>query len=78
VSIRNGIIIICFRVPLCSCIASLGADQPLLFYFLYSFVPTKKKQKERELFLSTLLKGSVDEFIVFSMYFLLCHVKSHR
>jgi hypothetical protein len=74
---RNNITIICFTVPLCSCITSLGSEQPLLFYLLYSFAP-KKKQKERELFLSTLLKRPVDKCIVFSMYFLLCHVKSHR
>jgi uncharacterized BrkB/YihY/UPF0761 family membrane protein len=44
------------------CIASLGAEQ-LFFYLLYSFVPTNK-QEERELFLSTVLKRSLDKFIV--------------
>jgi hypothetical protein len=40
--------IICFTVPLCPCITGLGSEQPLfLFYLLYSFVPTKKKQKKR-------------------------------
>jgi hypothetical protein len=36
--------IICFTVPLCPCITGLGSEQPLLlFYLLYSFVPTKKR-----------------------------------
>jgi hypothetical protein len=64
--------IICFTVPLCPCITGLGSEQPLfLFYLLYSFVPTKKKQKKRGVqFFSTLLKRSADEFIVlFVMYF---------
>jgi hypothetical protein len=40
--------IIGFTVPLCSCIMGLGSEQPLLFYLLYSFVPTKKKQTKRK------------------------------
>jgi hypothetical protein len=39
--------IICFTVPLCPCITGLGSEQPLLlFYLLYSFVPTKKKGEQ--------------------------------
>jgi hypothetical protein len=70
--------IICFTVPLCSCITGLGSEQPLLFCLLYSFVPTKKtktKKKERELFLSTLRKRSVDKFIVSLCIFLVMSCK---
>jgi hypothetical protein len=72
--------IIYFTVPLCSCITGLGSEQPLLFCLLYSFVPTKKKKnkkqkKERELFLSTLRKGSVDKFIVSLCIFLVMSCK---
>jgi hypothetical protein len=63
-------------VPLCSCITGLGSEQPLLFDLLYSFVPTiKKKQKERELLLSTLLKRWVDKFIVLCIFLVMsCRV----
>jgi hypothetical protein len=40
--------IIYFTVPLCSCITGLGSEQPLLFCLLYSFVPTKKKTKNKK------------------------------
>jgi hypothetical protein len=39
--------IICFMVPLCFCITGLGSEQPLLFDLLYSFVPTKKKNRKK-------------------------------
>jgi hypothetical protein len=69
VSIRNNITIICFTV--------LGSEQPLLFYLLYSFLPTKKKKKkkERELLLSTLIEKSVDKFIVLLCIFLVMSCK---
>jgi hypothetical protein len=67
--------IICFMVPLCSCITGLGSEQPLLFDLLYSIVPTKIKQKERELLLSTLLKRWIDKFIVLLCIFLVMSCK---
>jgi hypothetical protein len=64
--------IVCFTMPLCSCITGLGSEQPLLlFYLLYIFVPTKKL----ELFISTLLKRSVDEFIVLLCIFFVVSCK---
>jgi hypothetical protein len=77
---------ICFTVPLCSCITSLGSEQPLLFYLLYSFVPKKKtKKKGNSYILSTLLKRWIDKFIVLCIFIvmsckvaplncLICHV----
>jgi hypothetical protein len=63
---------ICFTVPLCSCITSLGSEQPLLFYLLYSFVP-KKKQKKRELLHTFYTLQEVDRQIYCVMYFY-CYV----
>jgi hypothetical protein len=72
VSIRNNITIICFTVPLCSCITSLGSEQPLLFYLLYSFIPTKTKQKKgNSYFFYTPPEVGRSNLLCYSVFFLL-------
>jgi hypothetical protein len=78
VSIRNNITIICFTVPLCSCITSLGSEQPLLFYLLYSFIPTKTKQKKGNSYFFYTPPEVDSQIYCVILYFSYCHVKSHR
>jgi hypothetical protein len=71
--------IICFMVPLCSCITGLGSEQPLLLDLLYSIVPTKKKTKRKGT-LTFYPPQEVDRQIYCVIMYFSCYVmlKSHR
>jgi hypothetical protein len=68
VSIRNNITIICFTVPLCSCITSLGSEQPLLFYLLYSFAPKKKTKRKGTISFYPPQKAGTQMYCVFYVF----------
>jgi hypothetical protein len=72
VSIRNNLTITCFTVSLCSCISSSGSEEPLLFYLLYSFVPTKQTKGKGTYFFYTPQK--VDRQIYCIIMYFSCYV----
>jgi hypothetical protein len=70
--ITNNITITCFTVPLCSCISSSGSEEALLFYLLYSFVPTKQTKRKGTYFFYT--PAEVDRQIYCVIMYLSCYV----